>query len=309
MQQMTALVENLLIFLFIIIIGFFIGYKRYVTKDFKDHLTFLLLKITLPAMIFNAIAQPFNGDLIKNGLYSFILTSIGFLICFSTGYIFMKLLKIKPQHQGVWLMGSTFSNMGFMGFPVIYAMYGEKGLFLASFANIAFNIFFYSTGVLMLTKGKMQKKVNWKSMFVNNIMIAILLGLIVYFTQIPIPDFARGFITMVGDMTTPLSMLIIGLTLSEFPLREIFNNPAQYAFSFVRLLAAPIVFIGFIKLLPIETNELIRAVLVILNAMPIAANTTLLANEHGADTEFAAKSATLSTILSLVTLPIIFLFI
>lgn len=206
-------------------------------------------------------------------------------------------------------MGTTFSNVGFMGFPVIHAMYGENELFLTSFVNIAFNISFYSIGVYILTKGQKQKSINWKDMFVNNIMLAVLLGLFIYLTKISIPDFARGLVTMVGNMTTPLSMLIIGLTLSEYPLKEIFNQRLQYALSFVRLLAAPLVIILFLKGLPIEVNELMVSVLVILNAMPIAANTTLLAHEYGGDYEFAAKSTMLSTILSLLTLPLIFLFI
>jgi len=92
-------------------------------------------------------------------------------------------------------------------------------------------------------------------------------------------------------------------------LKEIFNQRLQYALSFVRLLAAPLVIILFFKGLPIEVNELMVSVLVILNAMPIAANTTLLAHEYGGDYEFAAKSTTLSTVLSLLTLPLIFLFI
>lgn len=309
MQEITTLAENLFVFLFIIIIGLLIGYKKYVSKEFKDDLTFLLLKVTLPAMIFNAIARPFNGDMMKSGLYTFILALIGFTICFVVGYIFMKVFKVKEERQGIWLMGTTFSNVGFMGFPVIHAMYGENGLFLTSFVNIAFNISFYSIGVFILTKGQEQKSIDWKDMFVNNIMFAVLLGLFIYFTQISIPDFARRLVTMVGNMTTPLSMLIIGLTLSEYPLKEIFNQRLQYALSFVRLLAAPLVIILFFKGLPIEVNELMVNVLVILNAMPIAANTTLLAHEYGGDYEFAAKSTTLSTVLSLLTLPLIFLFI
>ena len=84
----------------------------------------------------------------------------------------MKVFKVKEERQGIWLMGTTFSNVGFMGFPVIHAMYGENGLFLTSFVNIAFNISFYSIGVFILTMGQEQKSIDWKDMFVNNIMFA-----------------------------------------------------------------------------------------------------------------------------------------
>ena len=114
---------------------------------------------------------------------------------------------------------------------------------------------------------------------------------------------------MVGDMTGPLSMLIIGLTLSEYPLKELFNNRTQYQISFVRLIAAPLAIVLLLKLFPTDGNELMIAVLVILLAMPIAGNTTLMATEYGGDEEFAAKSTILSSILCIVTTPLIFLMI
>lgn len=309
MQQLFVLLENLLIFLIIIIIGFIIGYKKYVSEEFKNNLSFLLLKVTLPAMLFHALAQPFQPAFLKIGVLTFLLTIVGMAICFLIGYLFMKVFKVKREYEGVWLVAATFSNVGFMGFPVIQAMYGEKGLFLASFNNIAFNLLFYSIGILMISRGKKRGTIKWRDIFLNNVMIAVFLGLFVYFTQIPIPGFIRGLAGMVGDMTTPIAMLIFGLTLSEFPLRDIFTNRTQYAINFVRLLVAPIAFIMLLKVLPLNGNELMISVLAILNAMPIAANTTLLAHEYGGDEEFAAKSTTLSTILCLVTLPIIFLLI
>ena len=114
---------------------------------------------------------------------------------------------------------------------------------------------------------------------------------------------------MLGDMTGPLSMFIIGLTLSEYPLKELFNNRTQYQISFVRLIAAPLAIVLLLKLFPTDGNELMIAVLAILLAMPIAGNTTLMATEYGGDEEFAAKSTILSSILCIATTPLIFLMI
>ena len=110
-------------------------------------------------------------------------------------------------------------------------------------------------------------------------------------------------------MTGPLSMLIIGLMLSDYPLKELFNNFSQYQLSFVRLIVAPLIVVLLLQLVPNEGNELMIAVLAILNAMPIAGNTTIMAVQYGGNTEFAAKSTTLSSILCLVTMPFIFMLI
>jgi len=309
MQQMTTLIENLWVFLIIIIIGYFLGAKKFVKPEFKNDLTFVLLKVTLPLMVVDAVVQPYKEDLFKKGLMTFVLTSVGFFVCFLIGFLFMKVFKVESRKQGIWLLGSTFSNLGYMGFPVINALYGADGLFLATFANIAYNLFFFSVGVLFVSVDKQNVKFNWKAVFLNNVMIGLYFALILFFAQIPLPGFAEGTVSMLGDMTGPLSMLIIGLTLSEYPLKELFNNRTQYQMSFVRLIAAPLAVVLLLKLFPSDGNEMMIAVLAILLAMPIAGNTTLLATEYGGDEEFAAKSTILSSILCIATTPLIFLLV
>ena len=90
MQQMSALIENLFIFLVIIIIGYAIGATKKVNPTLKADLSFLLLKVTLPFMVIDAVVQPYNGALIKQGLWTFVFSSIGFLVCWLVSYIFMK---------------------------------------------------------------------------------------------------------------------------------------------------------------------------------------------------------------------------
>jgi malate permease and related proteins len=309
MQQMSALIENLFIFLVIIIIGYAIGATKKVHPTLKADLSFLLLKVTLPFMVIDAVVQPYNGALIKQGLWTFVFSSIGFLVCWLVSYIFMKILRVEEKKQGVWQLAGTFSNIGYMGFPVIGAMFGANGLFLATFANIAYNLFYFSIGAVMIAGGKGKTHFNWRSVLFNNIMVALYVGLILYFAKIEFPSFISGTLSTVGNMTGPLSMLIIGLKLSDYPLKELFNNLSQYQLSFVRLIAAPLIVVLLLQLVPKEGNELMIAVLAILNAMPIAGNTTIMAVQYGGDAEFAAKSTTLSSIICLVTTPIIFMLI
>lgn len=309
MQQMYTLIDNLLIFLIVMLIGYIIGSKKMVKPTLKDDLSFLLLKVTLPAMLINAIVKPYNKDLNYQALLSFVLIIVCILVSYLVGYSSMKAFKIEPHKQGVWLLGSTFSNLGFMGFPVINALYGANGLFLASIANIAHGILFYSFGIYLVSRGRGDNKLNWRGVFLNNIMIAIFISLIFYFAQIPLPDFVQGTVASVGVMTTPITLLIIGLKLSEYQLKEVFNNHVQYELSLVRLIVVPVVIVLLLKFIPIKDIGLLIAVLAIANAMPMPGNTTVLANEYGGDEGFAAKSTTLSTVLCLLTIPLIYMLI
>ena len=107
-QQMSALIENLFIFLVIIIIGYAIGVTKKVNPTLKADLSFLLLKVTLPVMVIDAVVQPYNGALIKQGLWTFVFSSIGFLVCWLVSYIFMKILRVEEKKQGVWQTGRYF---------------------------------------------------------------------------------------------------------------------------------------------------------------------------------------------------------
>src|SRR6476620_12785102 len=115
MQQMSALIENLFVFLVIIVIGYAVGATKKVSPSLKADLSFLLLKVTLPFMIIDAVVQPYNGALIKQGLWTFVLSSIGFLVCWLVSYLSMRILKVEEKKQGVWQMAGTFSNIGYMG--------------------------------------------------------------------------------------------------------------------------------------------------------------------------------------------------
>jgi len=307
MQQMQALIGILLMFLIIILIGYILRSKNKIHENLQNDLSFILMKITLPCLIFASIAQPFNQSLMQQGVGTFAIMLVCLLIGSIVGFISMKVFHVEPGQRGIWLLGVTFSNICFMGYPVINTMYGSHGMFIASFANIAFNITYYTFGAMMVIGKKEKEPFDWKGVFLNNIMISILVGLIFYFARIEVGGFVKNTINTVGNLTTPLAMLIIGLKLGEFPLKEVFNNIKQYQLCLVRLILFPIVIVCFFKILPIEQNSLMLIVLIILNAMPMSANSTAMANMYGGDAAFAAKATTLSSILCLITLPIILL--
>ena len=307
MSQLLALVEVLVIFLVIILIGWLLRKANVVSIQAKHDMNTLMMMVTLPAMLIGGFLQPFDKSLTEKGLLIALLTVAALTICFLVGFLFMKIFKVKPNRQGVWLLVSTFSSLGFMGFPVIEKMFGKEGLFLASFVQIPYGPCFFFFGALMMTQTQVTKTISLRKILLTPVMVAIDIGLVLYFLQVKPPAFVTSLLSIVGSMTGPLAMLIIGMALSEFPLINIFNSFSLYKLSFVRLLAAPFIVALVLRLLPTTGNALLIPVLVIICAMPGPSNATNMAVTYGGDTDFAAKVTALSAILSLVTLPIVFL--
>ena len=165
-------------FLIYILIGYLLQTKNIISRQFQYDLSSFILQVTTPCLLFSAIAQPFNSSLLKEGIMAFVLMLFCFIIGYTVGIVSFKLLKIEKTRRGVWVLGTTFSNLGFMGFPVVSALLGSEGLFIASFINIAFNILFFTAGIIIISKDQEQEhSFDWKKIFLNNIMLSIFLGL------------------------------------------------------------------------------------------------------------------------------------
>lgn len=309
MNQLLALIEVLCIFLVIILIGWLLRKSNAISIHAKDDLNTLMMTVTLPAMLVGGFLQPFDKALTEKGLLIALLTVAALAACFLVGFVSMKIFRVRQDRRGVWLLVSSFGNLGFMGFPVIEAMYGKEGLFLASFVQITYGTCFFSLGALMMTQTQMAHGISFRKVLLTPVMIAIEIGLILYFIQFKPPEYLSSLLSIVGSMTGPIAMLIIGLKLSEFPLAHVFNSASLYGLALMRLLAAPVVVALGLRLLPPTGNVLLVPVLVIICAMPGPGNATNMAVTYGGDTDFAAKITALSAILSLLTLPIIFLIV
>ena len=156
--------------------------------------------------------------------------------------------------------------------------------------------------------GEGERPISWRSLIVSVINVSTLLGVLVYVAQIPIPVVIEGPLVSLANMTTPLSMLVIGMNLSGGSLRTLLRDRDVFSAAFMRLLALPLATWALLKLLPIR-DPLVTGVLLIIMSMPCAALTSLLAEAYDGDREFAAELVFLSSLLCLVTIPLISLLV
>lgn len=294
--------NQIMVLFFIMIVGFYARKKKIINAEINKGLTELLLNITLPAMIITSFNLEFSGDMLKKSGEVLLWTLGLFILYYIIGMIFFG--RYPKAISSVLIFSAMFSNCGFMGFPVIESIFGKEGVFYASIYHMPFSILLWTVGVSLFSKEK--DKSAMKKAFLNPGSVSIYIGLILFLFSIKLPIPLGKTLDMLGDVTTPLSMIVVGAILGEMNIKEVFSSFPAYYSSIIRLILIPFVVMGVLKLAGVSGITL--GVLVMLSAMPVAANTAIISSKYGADSVFASKCIFISTVLSTLTIPLLMLF-
>ncbi|HJJ94984.1 MAG TPA: AEC family transporter [Methanocorpusculum sp.] len=298
MEYLIALNQILLMFI-LVLVGFFCRKMNILPQNAVSAISKFLLSICIPAMVISAMQIPFSTSVMGNvGL-----TLVAALIYYVIGIVFAcflpKMIRAKKEEVGVFRYMIIFGNTMFMGFPVISMIFGQEALFYAAIFNIPFNLLSFSFGIWILKK---ESGVKFSPrIFLNAAFISTIVGLVMFLISFTIPEPIGGAIDLIGGMTVPLSLIIIGGYLANFPIKKIFTNFRQYIVAGVRLLVVP--FATWILCSQFINNSVILGIAVITAAMPAAVNTVMLAETHDAHPNIAAQGVFISTLIGMVTIP------
>ena len=293
----SVVINQVLILFFIIIIGFIARKKDVITAAMTEDLTRLLLNVTSPLTIFTSFQLEFSRSMLLGAGQVFAFTIAIHLIAL---LISLALFNRYPEPvKRVLRFTTIFSNCGFMGLPLLQSIYGKSGVFYGSFYVMGFNLFVWTVGIRIFT-GK-QDESSWKKVLYNPNIIAVGLGLITFRLPVKLPMPVYSAMETVGAMNTPLSMLLVGATLTEVKPSELFSGWAIYYGSFVRLILVP--FFALIATSLLNFPPLLQGVCVLITATPAAATTTAFATKYKGDTHLSSRLILLSTVLSVITLP------
>lgn len=296
---------SVLILFALVFLGFYIGKREIVRREAITDLTNLVLKVTLPVTIFCSLARPINQRLMAAGWQLVIALLAYHGLAFLLGIISAKLLRVRGSERGVWLFSCMLSNNGFMGFPLALAIYGEDGLFLMTLANIILNLFIFSAGIKLLTASRQGREaISWRRALLNNVNLAVVPGLVFYFAQIPLSPQIAELLSYLSNITSGMSMLIIGLSLSRMPLREVLADKKMLALAAVRLVVIPLVTIGAVRLLPVGISREVMEILVLAAVLPASSAQTMLCEQYGVDPAASNRAVMVTTLLCLVTVPL-----
>lgn len=233
------------------------------------------------------------------------------LLLASTAYhVMMLLLSIpisnlfspKKEDRKTCTFLMAYNNCVFMGFPVISAVFGDNALLLASVFTIPFNVFVYTIGPLFLSGENSLSKL-LKATFLNPSFFATIFAMLIFFTDIRVPQPVQEFFNNIGGMVTPLALMMIGVSLSTVPMKDLFLDFRIYILALCRLVFLPLLFYFVIRLF--IKDSLFLNLLTVLSVMPCAAVTPVFCREYGGNYLLASKGVFLSTVLALITVPVL----
>ena len=259
----------------------------------------LLLDITLPCMILNSFNVEVNIEQLIAAGEIIIISIVCFIIAWGTGKIFWR--KSSHDRKAVLEFATMFSNAGNAGMPIVYSVFGIEGVFYTSFYLLPVRILIWTVGLSLFVEGE-----NFKEKIIVLLktpsLDVVFIGIALMFLPFKLPDVLSTAIKNMGDMTGPLSMIIIGAALGEANLTEAFDIDA-FKLTFVRLAVQPLIYLFLLRAAGVR--DILWQVVVILTAMPAAANTEIIAEKYGKDYHFAARCVAVSTIISLFSVPIL----
>ncbi|WP_308779569.1 AEC family transporter [uncultured Clostridium sp.] len=294
------IVLNKIISLFLIIlIGVYGSKKNIINEEINKGLRRILLEITLPLLVINSFSFEFSDGMGKNVLTAFIYSITFMALGAIISYIF--LFPLKGEKKKILHFANVFSNCGFIGFPIINSLYGAEGVVYTSIFNMVFTIALWTYGVMIFSDKMSKKKI--KKVLVNPAIIAVYIGIPIMLLNIKLPSFLIDTTKIVGDMTAPISMIIVGSILSKVRIKDVFKEVSIYYEALIKLIIIPLI-LFLIKII-IKDNTTVINTIIVLQAMPAAAMTSIFAADFNKEKEYSAKVVFITTLLSIITIPII----
>lgn len=277
-------------------------------EDFNKRLTKILLNVTMPALILDSVLKQTSTRDFSAVALVFVIAIVTYLLLPAISFLFVWVCKIPMEDKGLYVFMTVYSNVGFMGFPVLQALFGSTAVFYAAIFNVVFNLSIYTHGIIMIHYGRPEKApFNLKSLISPGFLGSVV-AIVLYFTDIKVPLAISKTLDSVGALTVPLAMMIIGATLATMNVKEIFDDWKLYPYALFRQIMIPITCFFILKVCIHDT--FILNISAILLMMPIANTAVLYANEYGGNVKTAAKAVFFTTILSVFTIPaLIYIFL
>lgn len=301
---MTA-IENLLIMqvtmLVLLLTGFILVKVKIMSGDFRKALTDFIINFILPCNIIKSFIIEFDMQIMRDCFVILLVSCATQLVSHFLGKLLFSRAEDGKRQSLLYI--TQVSNAGFLGSPIVEGLYGAQGLLYASVYLVPQRIMMWSFGVACFSgirgKGVLKKVVT------HPCILAVFIGLILMLTQLPLPVWIEKPLGMVGSCNTALSLIVIGGVLAELDPRSILNKQSVFC-CFVRLILIPAVVLGGCMALQLE--QLVVECAVVLAGMPAPLTTAMLASQYGKDEKFAVSLIFLSTIASMVTIPLLCLF-
>ncbi len=296
---MAGIVLHQAIVMFILILVGAICFKtKILSKETVNQISGLVLKIVNPIVILMAYQKEYKPELVKNLGLTFLLSGIAFFVAMAVSYLGIK--NKEGRETVIERFSSIYSNCGFMGIPLVMAMFDYDGVFYLTAFLTVFNALVWSHGVMQMSGEKSLKSLG--KVLRSPAIIAIILGMILFFLQIELPSILAETLEEIGSLNTPLAMIVAGATIIQTNLLEVFKKPRIFYISFLKLICIPVICIILFKLFPFEKTVEMTVLAAV--AAPSATICTMQCLQYNRNAAYASELFGVTTLFSIGTMPL-----
>ena len=245
----------------------------------------------------------FSAAVLKDSGYMMAAAMVVFAMTAVVTLVLSKLLRLDNSKRYITAFMLLFGNTGFIGIPVIRALYGTEAVFFAAILEMVNDVVIFTIGMMLIQMSAGAKLRLEPKLFLNPGLIGVIVGLLLFLLDIRLPEVIGGAVEMVGDATTPLTMFLIGYQLGGLKAKEILKDASIYVISFTKLLIVPVLALIVLRV-AVGDFSLLEKVLIMSFAMPAGSVSVIFSQQYRGETAFATKTVLLSTLFSIVTIPV-----
>ncbi|MBE6780459.1 MAG: hypothetical protein E7545_05715 [Ruminococcaceae bacterium] len=306
-MQLFSATLNQMAFLFtFIVIGYILSKLKVVQENSEAVLSRLENYVFIPALVLGTFINNFTAEKLSTSwkliLGCFVLEAIVIGVSIAA----VKLISKDKYIQNIYLYGLCFSNFSFMGNAVVSTLFPDVFLEYIVFTLVLWTLIYIWGAPSLLIGGSETKGIKDRlKSFLNPMFVCMVIGMLIGIFKIPMPDFVDTAISATSGCMSPVAMLLTGMTIAKIDIKKVLKVKSIYVVSFLRLIVYPLLFIGFLMLVPMNKTFAICAVASL--AMPLGLNTIVIPAAYGKDTTTASGMALISHILAIITIPVIFL--
>lgn len=303
-MQVPVIVESVISLFIMILVGVYSSKKKIITPEINKKLVEILIQIALPFMIVSSFIHTYDTTIKANVTKTFYYSIAAYIIMITVSYLL--LLPIKNDKKTILHFANVFVNTGYVGFPILNSIYGPEGVIYGSIFNMFFVILLWTYGLILFRDNfeKKELKKEFKKVLLNPSIIAVFLGILIMIFNIRLPRPLLSSVESIGSITGPLSMIIVGVILSNIKIKKYLKDWTIYYGMTVKLIIIPII-MYLVFLLTVGSSIVINTI-IIMSAMPASTMTSILAESFDKEKEYAAVVVSLTTLTSLVTVTILF---
>ena len=289
------LLKQIAIMALLIAVGWVLRRKNFLSEQGTKELGAILLRIIIPCVIVKSYIVPYSRERLLELALSAGLALLGFIAAMLIAY------AVYGKRRRIENFAAAFCNAGFIGIPLAQAAIGEDGVFYVAASVALLNLFQWTYGVYIMTDRR--DAIRAKTIATNPVVIAIVVGVVLFVGRIPVPEILTSTLGYIAGMNTPVAMILMGTYLARVSWRELLDRRA-YSCVLLRLVVIQAVVLMLFWLLPVSNTAVVMAVF-LAAATPVGANICVFAQQYNSDYPFSVVTVCLSTVLSVVTIPLL----